>query len=194
MERSDLNRAFAGVAVTLGGIAVAVLISQLAPVAIEGAAAGVAGIQDFLALAVSHAQAIAQAAAQAAARAVTRALRIRLIPIFPVFQALWPDIYRLDATYIAAFPHRQLLTYNPAVATTNRAWVQTNFGLSTAPLGQSLDEYPFASTNEGGPFGPAVGAYVRAWENWSQGGTLAAFYRVVLRRITGSPFIVLPIP
>ena len=55
--------------------------------------------------------------------------------------------------------------------------------------GLERDEYPYASTNEGGA-GSNI-AYVPSRENSSQGGSLRALYSKLK---SGDPFLVLPVP
>jgi hypothetical protein len=69
--------------------------------------------------------------------------------------------------------------------------------MATAPAGSSFDEFPYASTAEGGagtpPFG-AIGSPVPWLENAVQGGLLSAFYRYSLKGAPGKAFLVVPIP
>ncbi len=82
-----------------------------------------------------------------AARAIVRTLRIRLVPIFPVFEVLWPAVYAHRLAHILAVPPHAFLNYlgpysNPAVKVivdANRAWVRAVFGLPFAPFGQDLE-------------------------------------------------------
>jgi hypothetical protein len=76
-------------------------------------------------------------------------------------------------------------------AAANRANVHLRFGQRNAPLGQDLDEFPYASTAQGGP--TAFGKYVPLGENRSEGAMLRIFYRVVFKGL-GGPFAVVFIP
>ena len=51
--------------------------------------------------------------------------------------------------------------------------------MAKAPWYFQLDEFPYASTKEGGPL--ALATPVPAWENATQGGLLSAFYRYSLQ-------------
>jgi hypothetical protein len=53
----------------------------------------------------------------------------------------------------------------------------------------SCDEYPFASTGQGGAGSSTRG--VPLWENWLQGGLLSAFY---FGMRPGEPFAVVVVP
>jgi hypothetical protein len=70
--------------------------------------------------------------------------------------------------------------------------------MATAPAGYELDEFPFASTQQGGAglLGglPAIGKPVPWLQNRVQGGLLGAFTRWELKGVAGAPFLVVPIP
>ena len=76
----------------------------------------------------------------------------------------------------------------------NREIVRQKWGylMTTAPAGSQLDEYPYASTRQGGR--NALGAPVPAWQNRLQGGLLSALYRYSLKSTKGRPFLVVPVP
>ncbi|MGH2272629.1 NucA/NucB deoxyribonuclease domain-containing protein, partial [Anaerohalosphaeraceae bacterium U12dextr] len=74
----------------------------------------------------------------------------------------------------------------------NRAWVLSQFGNLRGPGFNSIDEFPYASTLEGGwPF--AKGCAVPLKENLIQGGYLRAHYYGILRKPM-TQFLVLPVP
>ncbi len=135
--------------------------------------------------------------ADATAEAV-ETLRRKKLPVFPVVKSMMPNIFVFDVSCLATHPNWFVLTYNGpsnALTATNRAWVRTTwpFLRASAPAGYQLDEYPFASTDKGGPAGPAMGCMVPALENSTQGGLLRAFYGLVLRW-KRDPFLVVPVP
>ena len=66
------------------------------------------------------------------------------------------------------------------------------YGVKPAPSGQQLDEFPYASTVQGGRFGPAEADYVPRRQNSRQGGDLKAFYTFKLNWTT-QPFLVVPV-
>lgn len=76
----------------------------------------------------------------------------------------------------------------------NRAAVYANWGyqMATARPGDQLDEFPYASTEQGGP--GDYGWPVPGLQNAVQGGLLGAFYRFALESVPGTSFIVVPIP
>jgi hypothetical protein len=120
----------------------------------------------------------------------------------PIIRSMGPAIYAWDAAALATHPQWWVLTYNgPWSPTTvlNRSAVWGAYGwiMKTAPFGSSLDEFPYASTAEGGmtsPTGPAVAAPVPWLQNAVQGGLLSAFYRFSLKGTPLTPFLVVPIP
>ena len=120
------------------------------------------------------------------------------IPKFFVTRSRTPSIYEFDTRILGRRPDFHLLTYlgtTPAAKATtaaNRAWVFSNYGTRPAPTGQQLDEFPYASTVQGGPLGPAEGEYVPRRENSRQGGDLRAFYAFKLYW-TAQPFLVVPV-
>jgi len=117
-------------------------------------------------------------------------------PVFPVLQSIMPHIFQF--TVDCLFTGKPaLLTYNgPGDPQTkiNRDWVNSQYSFlrATAPIGWTLDEYPFASTRQGGyPF--AVGCMVPGIENLIQGGLLGVFYSFVIMPLP-RPFWVVPVP
>jgi len=117
--------------------------------------------------------------------------------IYPVIRSMGPAIYALDSAALAANPLWYLLDYNgplSPVTTSNRTTVFAKWGylMATAPSGSQLDEFPYASTAQGGV--GAVAAPVPWLQNAVQGGLLSAFYRYSLKSVPGAPFLVVPIP
>jgi YD repeat-containing protein len=146
------------------------------------------------------------AAIQAAETAASAATGISIatlstLPIWPVWAKFTPVIYANTAAYLASVPKYHVLNFlgilNPQTLV-NRAVVQAAYGgvvnTTTKAIGlNSLDEFPYASTREGGLAGPAVGWAVPLAENAVQGGLLIAFYLYVMKATPG-PFLVVPIP
>jgi hypothetical protein len=118
--------------------------------------------------------------------------------VFPVFEFITPEIYDFDVEVLDAEPIYHLLNYNGRGSkdtAANRREVRNEWGhlrneekFKGNPLYQ-LDEYPYASTWQGGE--GAYGRMVPTWENGIQGIMLSCFYR---GKYWGHPFIVLPIP
>lgn len=117
------------------------------------------------------------------------------LPIYFVPQVITPNIYNNTMFALTGDWQTPILTYGNYTEAEKRAKRQQAYGYRgpADPSGQGRfqwDEYPFASTFEGGR-----GATVRrvpAWENRIQGIMLNKFYRRFnLRR--GSKFIVIPI-
>ncbi len=148
---------------------------------------------------VSHATAVVDAMSEAlveAALATGRTLEaLRKLRMFPVVMSVMPHIYLHNVKSLALYPQWYVLNYhaNPATAAINRATAIAGNAWRYKPhLGlNSLDEFPFASTREGG--GLALVAAVPLRENCIQGGLLGAFYRWSLRGVPG-PFMVVPVP
>jgi RHS repeat-associated protein len=104
-----------------------------------------------------------------------------------VFESVTKNIYKhtLDA-FRQGKP--EVLTYDPAGKSQRRYQALKNYP-SRGSEGLQRDEYPYASTREGGE-GAAV-AYVPAAENSTQGGELSTLYS---KLNTGDQFLVLPVP
>jgi RHS repeat-associated protein len=114
------------------------------------------------------------------------------MPIFWVPQLVMPNIYE---NTILALNHNPLwfkLSYNGggAAAKINRTLAIS--GLGSAGAGWSWDEYPYASTKEGGS--GAWVARVYSFENSIQGGYLSAFYTITVHHKIGESFLVVPVP
>lgn len=88
---------------------------------------------------------------------------------------------RSDRTVVRSYFERAVANGAPTILTraessaidANRAAALS--GQQRAPIGMSLDEYPFASSVEGG-----AGAYVGAvpvWEHSHQGGVISSFFK-----------------
>ena len=104
-----------------------------------------------------------------------------------VFESLTKTIYKhtLDAFRQGKPP---ILTYDPVGKNERRKQAQKNYP-SRYSEGLERDEYPYASTREGGA-GASI-AYVPKGENSLQGGQLSALYSTLQ---TGDRFLVLPVP
>lgn len=192
-----------GAATAIGGIA-AIEITRIA-ISIYGDALANGGLAiadeatRYLTLMMTNARVISKALALEAAQRQ----RNRRVQVFPVFRAMWPEIYAWRTGPDGVTLPRSLTYAGPISAPgmrtfrrLNRNRAKTRFilekGKVIRPPGTSFDEYPYASTREGGA--NAFGAYVSRTENYSEGGMLAAFYRVALRNIPLSPFVVVDIP
>lgn len=121
-------------------------------------------------------------------------------PIFPIIKSAGPTIFALDVAALAANPSWFVWTYNGPLSPGDcgdRAAVMDPPRLEDGDgaSGYQLDEFPYASTAQGG-LGPppAWGAPVPALENLVQGGLLSAFYRYSLKGAPNTPFLVVPVP
>ncbi len=124
------------------------------------------------------------------AKDIARGLRRQLPPkIVPLPEDIIPYIY-LHVLVAQASGHPSVLTRTHAAqAIRNRA--KALGGLPWAGPGLSWDEYPFASSAQGG-YGASVRA-VPLYENFVQGGIIAASY--FLENISvGDDFLVVPLP
>jgi hypothetical protein len=93
-------------------------------------------------------------------------------PTYVVSASRYPDIAKFDRAEIAKHPSWSTLTrVSPAQAAKNRGVACKGF---KAPPGKSCDEYPYASTSQGGA--GAARLAVNEKENDSQGGNLVGFY------------------
>lgn len=112
------------------------------------------------------------------------------LPIFPIVEYVAPNIYAFDVSCLIGNPAWFLLYYmaNPFQTAKNRA-IATKGQISG--LFQSIDEFPYASTAQGGLGSKAQP--VPAWENFVQGGFLGSFYFWGMYGIPGQ-FIVVPVP
>lgn len=144
-------------------------------------------------------RAIREAIDQAVDAVKRTAKQLLRLPKYLIIKSLTPAIFAFDMSVLATNPSSFLLTYNGVrspLTKTNRAWVNATYGYlrATATPGiNQLDEFPYASTAQGGP--PlARGCMVPAWENAFQGGTLGAFYRWGKLKGRPGPFMVIPIP
>ena len=93
-------------------------------------------------------------------------------PTYVVSSSTYPDIAKFDKAEIAKHPSWATLTrVSPAQAGKNRAVACKGF---KPPPGKSCDEFPYASTSQGGA--GAARTAVNKKENSSQGGNLVGFY------------------
>jgi hypothetical protein len=93
-------------------------------------------------------------------------------PTYVVSSSTYPDIAKFDKAEIAKHPSWATLTrVSPAQAGKNRAVACKGF---KPPPGKSCDEFPYASTSQGGA--GAARTAVNEKENSSQGGNLVGFY------------------
>ncbi len=145
----------------------------------------------------SDTQAVAKAIDDVAAKLDIAVQDLQKFKVFPIIRRFGPNIYAFDTWALAKNPSWYELTYNgPYSPKTidNRAAVYANYRwqMATAPAGYQLDEFPYASTVQGGP--GAYGEPVPALQNLVQGGLLSAFYRYALESEPLANFIVVPIP
>lgn len=101
----------------------------------------------------------------------------KCLPIYPVLHKATPEIYYHTVRSQRSKP--KILTYSPGSNEFRRRQALKGYGSAgtVAGIQYSWDEYPYASTLEGG-FGAKV-ASVPWWENiLVQGITLKAFYRI----------------
>ena len=141
----------------------------------------------------SNAKKISEAlkkAAEALKETVKKLLKQK--PFF-VFEKIMPNIYRFTVRCLGTNPAWYRLTWhgNPAWSRRNRSIVVAKYGYLRTIKNNSIDEFPYASTREGG-FG-ALGCAVPILENWTQGGYLKAHYYGILRKPM-TKFIVVPVP
>jgi hypothetical protein len=138
--------------------------------------------------------AVRAAVLQAAAATSRLTWDIMRLSIFPVVKSLGPHVFNNDVQALAGEPSWFVLRYmaDPIRAAQHRrAAIKRGWILLNPALGlNSLDEFPYASTVQGGA--AARVAAVPAWENSLQGGFLGAFYRWRMRGIPGE-FLVVPI-
>ena len=161
---------------------------------------GVAGAAAIAGVLAANPWTIQRAIEQAmsAAIATTTAAALSKLRMFPIYKGIMPDIYNFDVACLNTHPQWYVLSYNgPYSQRTrdNRAWVNLNFASLRIghPFPEVLDEFPFASTAQGGQYGPAKGCMVPWLENCVQGGLLGAFYRWTLES-KPNDFLVVPIP
>ena len=145
----------------------------------------------------SDTQAVVKAIDDVAAKLDIAVQDVQKLKVFPIIRRLMPDIYAFDTFALEKNPSWYMLTYNgpgnPLTAR-NRAAVRKNWGyqMATAQPGDQLDEFPYASTFQGGA--GAYGRPVPGLQNALQGGLLGAFYRFALESVPDTSFIVVPIP
>ena len=201
----------AGAVAVLGGIAVYIvqlaLIEYVTNLRIAAAAAAAdAALQDALLEIARTLEAHPQdfddamkAALAAAGAAGIAAAELTQLKVLPIVRSSMPKIFAFNVACLGSRPDWHVLEYvgrgNP-MRRSNRRWVMTRYHhlRSTAPPGcNSLDEFPFASTTDGGDLGPAEGWMVPLREQWVQGGVLETFYRWQLGG-QALPFLVVPVP
>jgi len=111
--------------------------------------------------------------AKAAQMLRTRVGNIRIPKIVPIPASVIPNVAQNVAVGQLTTPGP--LQRAPIVRTVVNRYNATK-GRGSAGAGMSWDEYPFASTYQGGS--PAVVRPVPAQENWVQGGIIAAAYAI----------------
>lgn len=110
-------------------------------------------------------------------------------PIYHVYEELTPHIYQ-NTVAAQASGHPNILTYGGSGSGSLRR-PQALLGYPKPPTGYSLDEYPYASTLEGGAGSRVMAVPIR--EQFRQGGQLNAFYSTN-RMTAGQKFLVVPVP
>jgi RHS repeat-associated protein len=208
----DLNFSVAfgaGLQLTAAGVAFGVLAYSLANGAAQNLlqevttliALGESEAISLYNVLTSNAEALSNAVTKAVNEAVSAgkglASKLSRLPMYPVVQSWTPAIYTFDTGLLASYPQWFVLTYNgPYSPRTdfNRRVVWANYGykMATAPVGSQLDEFPYASTRQGGS--GAEGTPVDWTENAKQGGLLGAIYARSLRGRAGAKFLVVPLP
>jgi hypothetical protein len=119
------------------------------------------------------------------------------IPIVFMSAALMPAISLHVETSQAFYGTPALLNRTWIFKSLNRRWATTKCALGlnlVVNAGESCDEYPFASTYQGGPLSTVAG--VPLTENWLQGGILSWFYaacRVAPDVPYFNEFVVIPV-
>jgi hypothetical protein len=120
---------------------------------------------------------------------------IKDLPIFFVFQSLTHDIYENDLNTIASQPWLAVLQYvgaeNSSITDENRKAACAGKDYLRTSKRPQLDEYPFASTYQGGACSSVVPVSVA--EHTIQRVHLSAFYRSKLKGQSGW-FLVVPLP
>jgi hypothetical protein len=143
---------------------------------------------------MSNTQVVAKAISDAVSKAGAQLNNLKKVNIYPIILSMGPAVYALDVAALTFNPAWSMLTYNgPGSPRTpaNRAAVMGAFK-GTVPPGQHLDEFPYASTRQGGR--GAFSAPVPWQENARQGGLLSAFYRLKVMPSGNMNFLVVPIP
>ena len=127
-----------------------------------------------------------------------RSCRKERPPIFFVFRVMGDEVYDFDRDCLADRPDWHLLEYNGPNSTLtydNRNWVKATWGPLLQPqAGKNMDEFPFASTAQGGEGGACAGTH--GWmslQNFVQGGLLRGFYASILE-YRSQPFLVVTVP
>ena len=145
--------------------------------------------------AAAHAIAAQSMARKHANRIGLRQDEIDDLPIFFVLQSLTPDIYENDRNAIGSHPWWIVLQYvgsaNSSLARANRRAACAGKGYLRTVKRPELDEYPFASTFQGGAGASVVP--VSTTEHRIQGTHLSWFYRSKLKNQPGW-FLVVPLP
>jgi len=184
------------VAATIIATSTAIFINDILPPILDIIAEGIEGAEKLYTAALAYVMAASIAhnkAMSKAARALGKTIKeLRKLKPYFVFEFATPNIYRFTTSCLLLNPTWYCLTWhaNPLRTYRNRAWIDRTYGHLRRP-GYSIDEFPYASTKEGGrPF--ARGCAVPLFENWAQGGYLKAFYYGVLRK--PSKFLVVPVP
>jgi Deoxyribonuclease NucA/NucB len=93
-------------------------------------------------------------------------------PTYVISSSTYPDIAKFDKAQLAKHPSWATLTrVSPEQAGKNRGVACKGF---VAPPGKSCDEFPYATTSQGGAGAARIA--VPEEENSSQGGNLVGFY------------------
>jgi RHS repeat-associated protein len=186
------------VGATLLATGTALLIQHTWPYLRDVLNTGVDRASDLIGTLIANATKVQQAykaAVQVAASATTLTQsQIRQLPFLPVVRSYIPEIYAFNVSALAANPAWSVLTYNGPFhprTNINRNIVRARWGRNGGRVGHQLDEFPFASTVQGGV--GALGRLVPTFENRRQGALLTAFYGGILRFIPNSQFLVAPI-
>jgi len=112
---------------------------------------------------------------------------------FVFFRTFFSEIFDFNMRCLSRNPSWFVLYYlaDPIKARANRSFVKARYGHLRRPGRWSIDEFPYASTFQGGR--GARGEAVPIHQNFIQGGYLGAFCRWILKT-TPQPFLVVPVP
>jgi hypothetical protein len=187
-------------AAAAGGLAAYGLLQGLSGAAavqgmvVDWLSSGVASLEQAAVLMASQTAVVVKAMNDAFSKATRLTNQLRKLKIFPVIRSMGPAVFANDVAALRRNPAWFTLTYNGTgnPLTDRNRLKSTGAFKGTVPFGQSLDEYPFASTAQGGP--RARVRPVPVLQNWVQGGLLSAFYRLSLVPSGNLNFLVVPIP
>jgi RHS repeat-associated protein len=178
-------------------VSISYMLSRILPQIYDMITEGIAGATALLTAMTSSSITMAMEYEKAlfdAAEALDRSIEeLRMLPVFFVFEAATPNIYAFNVFWLTMHPQWHVLTYaaDPIQAIKNRIGIMGLYGHLKGE-GQSIDEFPYACTEEGGP--PDAVGYPVPWrENCVQGGYLGYFVLSELKCLP-QEFLVVPVP